>query len=228
MTVTYHEDVVQGSDAWLALRCGRLTASEMKKVITPKLKIADNADTRAHVYEMAFQRISSFVEPQYVSDAMLRGQADEYYARQEYENHFAPVEQVGFITNDKWGFTLGYSPDGKIVGKKAGIEAKSRCGKYQVQTIAADEVPDEYSIQVQTGLLVAEWEFIDFISYCGGLPMFVKRVEPIAEIQEAIIAGATAFEARVAEVMQEYHSTVTGMRKVIETERRIDQEMHIG
>jgi hypothetical protein len=133
-SITYHGDVEQGSGHWLALRCGRLTASEMCKIITPTLKVANNKDTRAHAYEMAFQRLTRFVEPQYVSDSMLRGQEDEIYARQAYAENYAPVAETGFVTNDRWGFSIGYSPDG-LVGDDGLIEAKSRCGKYQVQTI---------------------------------------------------------------------------------------------
>jgi len=226
MTITYHESLIQGSDEWLALRCGKLTASEMRYVVTPTLKVADNDKTRAHVYELLFQRLTGFVEPQYVSDAMLRGQEDEIYARAAYEEHFAPVTEVGFITNDQWGFTIGYSPDG-LVGDDGLIECKSRAGKYQVQTIAENEVPTEYMLQLQTGLLVTGRKWIDFISYSGGLPMFVKRVEPDPLIQGAIIAAATNFEARIAEKEREYRATLAGMRKVIETERREEEEIVI-
>lgn len=224
MTITYHSEVVQGSDEWLAMRCGRLTASEMKLIMTPTGKVANNDKTRAHAFELAFQRITGFVEPQYVSDAMLRGQTDEIYAREAYREHFAPVTEVGFVTNDQWGFTVGYSPDG-LVGDDGLIECKSRCGKYQVQTIASDDVPEEYWLQLQTGLLVTGREWIDFISYCGGLPMFVKRVEPDPETQEAIIAAATAFEERIADVIADYRATLTTMPKVIETERREEMEI---
>lgn len=227
MTVTYHDDLIQGSDEWLEIRRGRLTASEVKLILTPKtLKFSDGKETKAHVYELLFQRISGFVEPTYITDAMLRGREEEVYAREEYSKHHAKVKEVGFVTNDCWGFTIGYSPDG-LVGDDGLIEVKSRCGKYQVQTIAEDEVPAEYMLQLQCALLVSERKWIDFISYCGGLPMFVKRVEPIPEIQEAIIAAATALEARIADVELEYHSTLAAMRKVIPTERRIEQEMHL-
>lgn len=220
----YHTDLIQGSDEWLAQRCGLITASEMKLILTPTLKVADNDKTRAHVYELLFQRLTGFVEPQYVSDAMLRGQEDEIYARAAYEEHFAPVEQVGFITNDQWGFTIGYSPDG-LVGDDGLIECKSRAGKYQVQTIAEDEVPAEYMLQLQTALLVTGRQWIDFISYSGGLPMFVKRVEPDLLVQGAIVAAATNFEAKVAAKEREYRATITRMGKVIETERREEQEI---
>lgn len=221
----YHTDLIQGSDEWLAQRCGKITASEMKHLLTVKsLKVADNDKTRQHVYELAFQRITGFVEPQYVSDAMLRGQADEIYARAAYEEHFAPVTEVGFVTNDQWGFTIGYSPDG-LVGDDGLIEIKSRAGKYQIQTIAENEVPEEYVLQLQTGLLVTGRKWIDFISYSGGLPMFVKRVEPDLLIQGAILAAATAFEAKLADKLREYRGTLASMPKVIETERREEAEI---
>ena len=218
MTITHHPNVEQGSDEWLQLRCGLLTASEMKLILTPSLQVASNEKTRTHAYELAFQRITNYVEPQYISDAMLRGQEDEIYARQAYAEHFAPVTETGFITNDKWGFTIGYSPDG-LVGDDGLIECKSRCGKYQVQTIACDAVPDEYEMQLQTALLVTERQWIDFISYCGGLPVFVKRVEPDLEIQEAIIAAATGFQERVDDIVREYRATLAAMPKIIPTER---------
>lgn len=223
-SVVYHGDLIQGSDEWLAIRCGKLTASEMKLILTPTLKVADSDKTRAHVFELLFQRITGFVEPQYVSDAMLRGQEDEIYARAAYEEHYAPVVETGFVTNDSWGFTIGYSPDG-LVGDDGLIEIKSRAGKYQVQTIATNEVPAEYMMQLQTGLLVTGRKWIDFISYSGGLPMFVKRVEPDPLVQGAILAAATAFEAKLAEQEREYRATLAGMRTVIETERREELEI---
>jgi hypothetical protein len=91
-----------------------LTASEFDRILTPTLKIADNPKSRAHLWEMAAQRITGYVEPQYISDAMLRGQEDEIIARDLYSKHYAKVEQCGFVTNDKWGFTLGCSPDGLV------------------------------------------------------------------------------------------------------------------
>jgi hypothetical protein len=223
---TYHTDVIQGSDEWLQQRCGLLTASEMKLIITPTLKVADNDKSRAHLWELLFQRVTNYVEPRYISDDMLRGQEDEFYARQAYAEHFAPVDEVGFVTNAGWGFTIGYSPDG-LVGDDGLIEIKSRRGKYQVQTIAEDEVPAEYVIQLQTGLLVTGRKWVDFISYSGGLPMFVKRVEPDPLVQGAILAAATAFEARLADKEREYRASLVTMPKVIETERRIEQEMFV-
>lgn len=226
MAITYHPEVTQGSDEWLAMRLGLLTASEMKHIITPTLKVANNDKTRSHIYELLAQRISRYVEPMYVSDDMLRGVEEEFYARQVYAEHHAQVEQCGFITNDRWGFTIGYSPDG-LVGGDGLIEIKSRRQKFQVQTIVENltggTIPADYVMQAQTGLLVSEREWLDFISYSGGLPMCVVRVWPDDAVQGAIIEAAAAFEAKLAECLEIYRSASVGL---IPTERRVEQEMY--
>lgn len=228
MTITYHANVTQGSEEWLAMRCGLLTASEMKLIVTPTLKAASNDKERAHLYELLAQRITGYVEPRYISDDMLRGMEDEIEARIQYGKHYAPVTECGFITNDKWGFTIGYSPDG-LVGDDGQIECKSRNQKYQIRTlceyVSADIIDPDYMIQVQTGLLVTERKWCDLVSYCGGLPMATVRVFPNAEIQEAIIKAASGFHSRLAEAYDKYMDLPKGNARLIETKRRIIQEM---
>lgn len=228
--IRYYRDFVQGSDDWLQARCGLLTASEMKLIITPTLRFCSNDKERAHLYELMAQRITGYVEPHYVSDDMLRGHEDEVQARILYEEHFAKVDDVGFITNDRWGFTLGYSPDG-LVSDNGAIECKSRRQKYQIETwveaVRLGIPPIDYMLQIQTGLLVSERQWIDFVSYSGGLPMAVIRTYPDAKVQSAIIEAAAAFEARVAERMQTYRAILQAAPKLIETERRVETEILI-
>jgi hypothetical protein len=226
MAIVYHRDLVQGTEEWLKARLGLLTASEMCRIITPTtLKAAANDKQRAHVYEIAAQRISDYVEPTYIGDEMLRGQEDEIDARDVYREIYAPTDDVGFITNDRFGFTIGYSPDG-LVADDGQIEIKSRRQHFQIETISRGAIPSEHVIQVQTGLLVSERSWCDFVSYSAGLPMFVIRAEPVPEIQEAIVEAATAFEAKVAEVIDAYHAAVAKGR-FPPTERRLEREMII-
>ena len=222
--ITYHNDIEQGSEEWHALRRGILTASEMKLIMTPTLKPARNDKERAHLYDLLAQRVTGYTEPSYISDDMLRGHEDEINARLTYAEHFAQAQECGFITNDDHGLVLGYSPDG-LVGDDGLIECKSRRQKFQMQTILADAVPDEYMLQCQTGLLVSGRQWLDFISYCGGMPMFVKRVYPDAAIQEAIIAAATQFEGRVAEACAAYLHWMDEQRPLIATVRNIEEEI---
>lgn len=224
MTVRLHPELIQGSDEWLAARCGLLTASEMKHIITPgTLKPASNDKERSHLFELLAQRITKHVEPQYVSDDMLRGQAEEAEARYLYEQHYAQVQTVGFITNDRWGFTLGYSPDG-LVGEDGVIETKSRRQKYQIETIVdhvrLKVVPPEHVIQVQTGLLVSERQWCDFNSYSDGMPMATIRVEADPCMQAAIVDAARAFEARLEAKLILFAEALTSAARLIPTRRK--------
>lgn len=228
MTITYYDEVEQGSEEWLAMRCGLLTASEMKLIVTPTLKAASNDKERAHLFELLAQRITRYVEPQYISDSMLRGMDDEIEARIQYDKHYAKVTSCGFVTNNKWGFTLGYSPDG-LVGDDGLIECKSRNQKLQVRTlveyVSADTIDPEFMIQVQTGLLVTERKWLDLTSYSGGLPMATVRVLPDEKYQTAILDAAKAFEERLAAARAKYDAVLSGKARLIPTKRRIIQEM---
>lgn len=225
MTVTYHDNIDQGTEEWLEMRRGILTASEVKLILTPTLKIANNDKTRQHVWELAAQRLTGYVEPHYISDDMLRGFDDEVRARGLYSERYAPVTECGFVTNDILGFRIGYSPDG-LVGDDGLIEAKSRLQKYQVQTICEGILPDEYALQCQTGLWVTGRKWLDFISYSGGLPMFVHRVYPDPVTQDAIVSAAEEFEAKVITACISFHDNVKA-HGYAETERVVEQEMYV-
>lgn len=227
MTITIHDEMVQGSDEWHQARCGLLTASEVKLLVTPKeLKAAKNDKVKQHLYELLAQRVTQYVEPMYIGDDMLRGKEDEIRARELYNERFAPVKEVGFITNNKWGFTLGFSPDG-LVGDEGQIECKSRRQKYQIETIIENVMPEEYMLQVQTGLAISERGWCDFLSYSGGMHMVPIRVYADEVVQDAIINVAGAFEQNIAEKLAMYNERIASNNLLIPTERVTDQEMMI-
>lgn len=228
MTITVH-DCQQGTIEWFNARLGLLTASEMKLILTPTLKLASNDKSRAHLYQLLAQRITGYVEETFESFDILRGREDEIEARILYSANYAPVEECGFITNDKWGFTLGYSPDG-LVGDDGLIECKSRKQKFHTQTIvecsAKNEIPTEYMAQCQTGLLVTEREWVDFISYSGGMPMITTRVFADPDIQETILAAAYDFEEKIAHARAIYDAMIASNARLIPTKRSAPLEMH--
>jgi hypothetical protein len=83
-------------------------------------------------------------------------------------------------------------------------------------------------LQLQTGLLVTGRDWIDFTSYCGGMPMLTLRVYPDDVMQAAIIEAVAAFEARVTDLRGRYDATISdpGTRS-IPTERRVMQEFDL-
>jgi hypothetical protein len=227
MTLTTY-DVEQGSDEWLALRTGIITASEMHLILTPTLKPANNDKTRQHVWEIAAQRINAYTEPSYIGDAMLRGHADEIIARDLYSEYIEPVQEVGFYIRDIGGVHVGYSPDGAFALSNGGIEIKSRVQKYQLETIVTNQVPIEHRLQLQAGLFVTGWDYIDYVSFSGGMPMWAISTKPDPEYQDAIHTAVMDFEDKVKETIAAYHDRINAAPVLIDTERQNhDMEMII-
>lgn len=202
--------IEQGTDAWLQLRAGIVTASVVHQLVTTRtLKVADNETSRALTAALVAERITGYVEPSYPSRDMERGTLDEPYAREEYSERHAPVTEVGFMVRDLGRYKLGYSPDG-LVGDDGLIEIKSRRQKIQLQTFLANEVPVENMAQIQTGLLVSGRKWLDYVSYCGGMPLFVKRVYPDDNWRAAILDAHHEFELRAALMIENYRAATMG------------------
>ena len=211
MTLTEYPDLVQGSDEWLEARRGLVTASVVGKLITARtVKPASNDDSRALTALLVAERITGHVDPVYVNDDMMRGQLDEPVARDLYSQHFAPVRESGFLVRSEPHWKLGYSPDG-LVGDDGLIEIKSRRQKKHLQTILADEVPTENMGQLQAGLFVTGRAWIDYVSFCGGMPLYVKRVEPDERWFDTIEWAAGLFEETAREMTKAYTAAVEGL-----------------
>lgn len=221
MAIKYYYDVEQHSDEWFKLKLGVLSASSMKLIVTPTLKTASNDKERSHLYQLCAERITGFMDESFQSSDMLRGWNDEQLAKAIYSEKYAPVKDCGFVTNDKYGFLLGWSPDG-LVDIDGCIEVKSRRQKFQIETILSKRVPEEFVLQIQTGLLVSERKWCDFISYSGGLPMMTIRIYPDEKIQNAILEASQTFEQRMSDRLIEYRATLLDSDfRFTETERTI-------
>jgi len=216
MTVTIWDGLEQHSDEWYEARCGVLTASQIGKLITSTLKVADNETSRGLVLTLAAERITRHVEHIYPSFDMQRGTDDEPIARDVYAENIAPVTEVGFITREVGGVVVGYSPDG-LVGETGLIEIKSRKAKEHLKTILSGKPPAENMAQLMCGLWVTGREWIDYCSFSGGHPFWTVRVYPDAAWFEAIESAAATFEADVLETIATYTKVTAGLPM---TERR--------
>ncbi|NUR81634.1 MAG: hypothetical protein HOQ21_14465 [Dermatophilaceae bacterium] len=221
MTLHVLNDLVQGTEEWHDARRGIVTASVVGKLITPTLKVADNDTSRGIVRTLAAERIAGWTDPTPMSDDMWRGVTSEPIARDLYSEHHSPATEVGFMRRDEDGWTLGYSPDG-LVGDDGLIEIKAPRAKTHIGTILADRVPAHYMAQCQAGLLVSGRSWLDFVSYCGGLPLWVKRVHPDTAWFAALEAACRHFEQAVADITTTYATAVEGLPL---TERVLEEEM---
>lgn len=183
-----------------------LAAATLPPVISPA--ITDTAKMLTAL--LVAERITGWSDPVFTTNNMLRGVMDEPIAREVYSKHFAPVTEVGFIVRDDWGFSVGYSPDG-LVGDDGLVEFKSRLSRIQLTSILAGEVPAENMGQLQCGLLVTGRKWVDYVSFCGGMPLWPKRVYPDPEWQQAIVAAVRQFEENAAAMIADYYAAVEGL-----------------
>lgn len=227
MAIKIYDQLLQGSDEWLQARCGVLTASVVGQLIAPKtVKRADNETSRTLTRHLAAERITNYVEPTFTSADMERGNLSEPLARDIYSKRYEPVHEVGFIIQETDEYRLGYSPDG-LVSDHGLIEIKAPRQKKHLAIFLADEVPLEYMGQIQTGLLVTGREWLDFISYCGGFPLFVKRVYPDPRWFEAIKDAASVFEENVSKMVADYQAIAKGEELMERVELFDDVELNL-
>lgn len=211
MTFTVYESLEQGSEAWLEARRGIVTASEVHKLLTSKGAVAMNQTAREYIAELAAERITGHVEDAYVSHEMRLGNLNEPYARDGYAQYKGVnVDEVGFILKEYDGFKLGFSPDG-LIDEAGLIEIKSRKPRIQVNTIISDDVPEWNMAQIQTGLLVTGRQWCDYVSYSGGLPLWIKRVYPDHQWQQSILEAVGQAEKAIQALLQQFEEATRGL-----------------
>lgn len=191
------------------MHSGRVAAAAADPVRTIEPAHGDTARSLTRL--LVAERITGWTDPTYLSDDMIRGMEDEPRAVETYAQHYkAPVQPMGFmIRKESWG-TLGFSPD-SLVGTDGFVEVKSRRAKKQLATILDGKVPPENLAQIQAGLLVTERDWCDYISFTGGMPMLVIRVEPDEAWFTAIREAVRMFEETAVEMIATYQEKTAGL-----------------
>lgn len=176
----------QGSTEWLAARAGIPTASMFATVMASGKAGADSKTRATYMRKLAGEILTGQPMENYSNAHMERGHVMEGEARDLYA--FMTDEEpelVGFIRNGQ----KGASPD-SLVGANGALEIKSKLPHILIEVLLSGDVPPEHKAQCQGQLWVAEREWIDFVAYWPGLPLFVKRMtrdEPyIATMSKAV------------------------------------------
>lgn len=199
-----HSEITQGSPEWHALRRGVWTASTVGQLLTAKGDIADNATSRALINRIARERISKRKDDTIETRDMERGKLMEPIARTYYAGIYkVEVEQVGFVTTEIDGITIGCSPDG-LVCTDGGIQIKSRKPSIHFDEVMSGQVPKGDMPQIQFELMVTGRVWWDYVSFCDGWPLYVKRVLPDLTMQETLKEAVRRAEAEVDKVMAAY------------------------
>lgn len=197
-------DIEQGSQEWMNLRLGIITCSELDcLLVNGKGTAGFGAGAFTYMDTLIGERITGeAADPFQGNRHTERGHELEGKARELYVARTgAELDQVAIILNHG----IGYSPDA-LVGADGLDEIKTKLPKFQVSVILDGEVPKEHIAQCMGGLWVSEREWIDFISYWPGMPLFIKRMyrdeAMIRKIAERVKTFYELMEERMERVMQ--------------------------
>ena len=191
----------QGSEAWLAARAGKVTASMISNVLAKP----ETAAFRDYQAQIVAELLTG--KPQgsdFTNAAMEFGTENEPFARSAYEVSTGfTVDEVGLVlhpTIDR----AGASPDG-LVGSDGLVEIKCPKVATHLAYICAGVVPTKYKNQMLFQMICAKRAWCDFVSFRPDLPehlqLFVIRFQrDEAKIKELTIA-VNAFLAQVDEML---------------------------
>jgi putative phage-type endonuclease len=184
--------VEQGTEEWLKLRLGKVTASGVADLLV-KTKTGASASRANYLIKLAIQRVTGQIEEGFTNDAMQWGKDHEAQARVAYEvvsGNF--VDQIGFVEHPSITW-FGCSPDG-LVNDNGLVEIKCPNSATHWSYIRADGSPNKYYIQMQAQMACTGRDWCDFVSYDPRMPersqLFIKRVmredSYIAEMEEEV------------------------------------------
>lgn len=201
----------QGSGAWFALRCGRVTASRAADLIA-RTKTGWGASRAHYMAQLVVERLTGTVEPSHPTAAMRWGTQTEPEARAAYQlQRDVAVREADFILHPDI-FMAGASPDG-LVGEDGLVEIKCPNSATHIEVLRSATIPERYQLQMLWQMACTGRAWCDFLSYDPRFPeplrLFIKRLDRdearIAELErqvEAFIAeldeAVTAIEARHA------------------------------
>lgn len=198
-------DVEQGTQEWLELRLGIATCSELDTLlVNGKGEAGFGTGAFTYMDTLIGERITGEAADPFTGNRHTeRGQELEGTGRQLFESQTGvTTQQVGIILNHG----IGYSPD-SLIGVDGLCEIKTKLPKFQVGVILGNEIPKDHIAQCQGGLWVSEREWIDFVSYWPGMPLFIKR----AYRDEAMIRKLSERVKTFYEILDERMNKVLGI-----------------
>jgi len=173
------DEIIQGSEAWLLIRAGKVTASRVADVIA-KTKTGLSASRANYLAELVAERLTGQPSQGFSNAAMQWGTDHEPEARAAYEFMTdQSVIEIGFVDHPTIAMT-GASPDG-LVGELGLVEIKCPNTATHIDTLLQQKIPQKYMTQMLWQMACTGRKWCDFVSYDPRLPtsmqLFVKRVE---------------------------------------------------
>ena len=185
MKIYTHEELPQGSEAWIKIRIGKFGGTDAQAVS------ANGKGLETKCYEKVGEIITGRPKSTYINPDMERGNELEQTARLAYEIKTGNmVTQVGYIElNDR----VGVSPDG-LVGEDGMVEIKCPTDANFIKFMVNKKPETKYVWQMQHQMYVSGCKWVDFVVYNDNLDKIEtlridRDEEKIAKIKKGLESG---------------------------------------
>jgi len=198
-----YKNIEQGTDAWKAIRLGKVTASRVKDILA-KTKTGVSASRANYLSDLVVERRTGMPANDFKNEYMQWGTETEPKAREAYELATGElVTEIAFVDHPEIPMA-GASPDG-LVGTDGLIEIKCPSTKTHIETLMDDKVPNQYIPQMQWQMACTGRKWCDFVSFDPRLPdgeqFFCKRVYRNDEYINTLESEVQRFLNEVNEAM---------------------------
>ncbi len=208
------------TDDWNQIRLGKVTASELDRVVTLAGTLRKGEMPLTYLCEKLFEWWTGRAKPSKwfslpVSNGIITEAKAALFAEMEYG---LSIQSVGFISDDQ--SRCGMSPDGligwngilsdkptdnfKLSGGETGIEIKCGALDTHIKWLLAGELPEEHRCQVMSSMYFTgcqTWHFLSYplACYLDGFPplhLIVERDEKFcANLAESLDAFIERYDA---------------------------------
>ena len=190
---------IQGSEPWLALRRGLVTASEVSAVLG-----LSPWDTRESLLHKKINNVASEYK-----EVFEIGKQTEIDIRQFFEAKMKFPLYQHVLINDKYPFLLA-SFDGINLDEKFAIEAKY-LSREKFLNVGKNIVPENYMPQIQTQLLIAELDGIFFAGKCPAKLKNEAEENPIySGIKYCHVEADKAMQDKILIEAERFYKELTG------------------
>ncbi len=171
-------DCEQGSETWLLLRCGKVSASRMADLMA-KVKSGPAASRANYLAEIVAERLTGKPAERYKNVAMDWGTQQEGAARALYCFMYdVEVKQIGLVLHPELQHACA-SPDG-LIAQDGLIEIKAPNTATHISTLLTEDIDTRYIKQMNWQLNLTARSWCDYVSFDPRLPvemqLFRKRV----------------------------------------------------
>jgi hypothetical protein len=192
-----YDNIEQGTDEWLALRAGKITASEADAILTPLFAVRDSKGVESYLGRKLAEKWMGrpildekpSTMPMDVGEMLERENRGTFMLRTDLQ-----IREVGFIETDDG--LCGCSPDG-LTSDDGGLEIKSPLIQTHCKYLLAGVVPPDYIVQVHFSMFVTGYSHWFFMSGRRLMPPLIIRVARDEKIISAIAKAVDSFRDKM-------------------------------